>query len=934
MEQQPPTAGSGPIAGRGPRTRAWPLGSRAWRRGRPLPLLLLAGYAAIFSVWVLVVPNSGLFNIVTNAGGLLGALAGGALAWATTLDPLLPPHLRRSWRWLSWSLTLFWLGDAAFLAQKVALAGGQVGSSPADALYLASYPLAVLALLTGSSRPLAASERAAFWLDTSIITLSAATLAWHVFVQPTLSGRRGAEELTAVGYVLCDAVLLLVVAIGVLGRGTPQRGLLLLGLAFLIRLVANSLYWVDVLLGPPGWAGQAAAIAYNVFWLAFAAAAWWQARETRLRRHQAAPAPPAHSALASWLPTAAAAVGYLVLAGSVVARLSLEFGFLVFAGVALTASVLARQVVAVREAAGASAARAARANEARFRSLVQNTSDIVLVVGSDGRIRYHTPSAERFLGSEGGRIVGTPLADLVRPDEREVLSRLLEEAVRRPGSTPSAEWRLRWSDGSWRWVEAQAKSVPDDPNLGGVILTLRSVHEHKQLEARLVHQAFHDPLTSLVNRMLLAERLAHALMRSRRAGEPVTVLFVDLDDFKNVNDSLGHATGDLILVELARRLLGCVRSGDTAARLGGDEFAVLLESGGVSAALQVAERVHEAVRRPFLAAGREIVLGASIGVASSASGVDSSGDLLRNADVAMYRAKQAGKSRVVVFEPSMQAAVRERLDLEEELRGALRRREMHLLYQPIVELASGRIVGVEGLLRWQHRSRGRLCPADFFPAAEAAGVMPALGRWSIVQACSAACTWPAGDPLIVCVNIAPGLLAAGDLVTEVVQAVAATGLPSERLVLELTEGAAVEDAPATFAALRALRALGVRIAIDDFGTGYSSLSYLRQIPADILKLDRVFVEGLAGDDREAHKLARGILDLARALGKLVIAEGIEHEAQAERLLELGCTLGQGFRYSTPVDLADLSALLHAGASGAWAAHRAPESSREKGRMDA
>jgi diguanylate cyclase (GGDEF)-like protein/PAS domain S-box-containing protein len=549
---------------------------------------------------------------------------------------------------------------------------------------------------------------------------------------------------------------------------------------------------------------------------------------------------------------------------------------------------------------------------------VQNASDIVLVIGEAGEVRYHTPSAERFVQSRAPRLDGSPLHELVHPEDRLLAQGLIRDALSSPGTTPSSEWRLRWSDGSWHYVEARAKSVPEDPNLGGVILTLRSVHEHKVLEERLAYQAFHDPLTHLANRMLLSERLEHALVRARRGGLPVSVLFIDLDDFKNVNDSFGHATGDQLLIELSRRLLSCVRASDTAARLGGDEFAVLVEErGGLESARQVAARVAEAVARPFVVAGREIVLGASVGIASSEGGVETAGDLLRNADVAMYCAKRAGKRQVVLFEASMQTAVRERLELEGELRGVLERGELTLVYQPIVALASGRIVGAEALLRWDHPVRGRLRPADFFPAAEAAGVMAAIGYWTVEDACRRACAWPvideAGQLPLLCVNVAPQLLGTREFVSHVERTVAAARLPAGRLVLELTEGAAVEDAPTTFAAMRRLRAMGVRVAIDDFGTGYSSLSYLRDMPVDILKLDKLFVDGLASDDH-SQMLTRGILDLARALGKLVVAEGIEQESQAARLRALGCTLGQGFFFSQPLDAPEMLERLRADAA--------------------
>jgi len=881
--------------------------------------VLLAAYVVPFLVWELSAPlGNPWYNILGNAGGLVPGAGATAIAWRTARDARLAPGLRRAWRWIAGSLAVFWMGDALFFLEKLAVSGGIVAASPADVLYLASYPLALMGVLgLGAWRP-EAEERAAFWLDATMVSLAGAMVAWHAFVRPTLVGGREMEGVTAVAYVVGDLALLVALGITRLrASDRPTARLVWLGLGLLVRLGANGLYWYDVLMGPlPGPASIGASLLYNLAWLAFALAA------TAERRACAAPGaavaePPPQTAAVSLLPTLAAAFGYVVLAQAVVSRLSLDLGIVVIVGVGLTAAVLARQLLAVRLGARLAAERAARANEARFRSLVQNASDIVLVVGEAGELRYHTPSAERFLAGAASGLDGTPLQSLVHPEDRALAEELIQGALASPGTMPAAEWRLRWADETWHYVEARAKSVPEDPNLGGVILTLRSVHEHKVLEERLAHQAFHDPLTHLANRVLLSERLEHALVRARRGGLPVSVLFVDLDDFKTVNDSFGHATGDQLLVEVSQRLLGCVRAADTAARLGGDEFAVLVEEGGALAtAQQIAARLSETLSRPFQVAGREIVLGASIGIAGSVGGGDSAGDLLRNADVAMYRAKQAGKRQVVVFEASMQTAVRERLELEAELRGARERGELRLLYQPIVALASGRIVGAEALLRWDHPTRGLLRPAEFFPAAEAAGVMAEIAFFAVEDACRSACDWPVVDEAVslplLSVNITPQLLTRREFLGRVEQAVASARLPPGRLVLELTEGAAVEDAPNTFAGLRRLRALGVRTAIDDFGTGYSSLSYLREMPVDILKLDKLFVDAVASDG-DARMLTRGILELARALGKLVIAEGIEHEAQAAALRELGCTLGQGFRFSRPVSDAEIVARLRADA---------------------
>jgi diguanylate cyclase (GGDEF)-like protein/PAS domain S-box-containing protein len=895
--------------------RSLPARSRAERvlgvlteDGRGL-VVLLAAYTVVFSVCVFWAPRGAVSSIVSNLASLVPGLAAIVLVRRTVYAPGLGAAARRAWRWLAWSFAVFWLGDAVFTGMKVARAGGLVGASAADALYLASYPVALVGLLTLRRGGPGTEDRAAFSLDAVMVVLAGGIVSWQLFVQPTLADPHGEMEgITALAYVVADVgliVALAVTAIGASARFTPP--FVLLGLGLLVRFGANGLYWYDILLGPPGWASAGAAALYAVAWAVFGLSAHAYRGAGAGEERQAGPG----SAAVSLVPTIAAAIGYAVLARGVVDRLSLDLGVLVFVGVTLTGALLLRQLVAVRAGARLAAERAARANEARFRSLVENASDMILLVGEGGRIRFHTPSAERYFGRD---VDGAPLLDLVHPDDRQVAQALVSDAFARPGTTCGAEWRVSPDGEEWQFVEARANAVPGDPHLSGTVLTLRSVHERKVLEERLAYQAFHDPLTRLANRVLFAERLEHALQRARRGSRAVSVIFVDLDDFKNVNDSLGHEAGDELLVELARRVLGCVRVGDTAARLGGDEFAVLVEeSGAPETALGVAERLQKAVRVPFGVAGREIVLGASMGIASSGHG-ETAGDLLRNADVAMYRAKHGGKGQVVRFEAAMHAAVAERLELEGDVRGALSRGELALVYQPIVALATGRVVGAEALLRWDHPARGRLGPAEFFAVAESAGVMPEIEAWVVEEACRRAGEWPVLDepgqlPLL-SVNVSARLLAGPDLVAMVERAAAASRLPPGRLVLEITEGAAVGDAPNTFRAMRRLRATGVRLALDDFGTGYSSLGYLGQMPVDVLKLDKRFVDGVAGGV-DGHLLTRGILDLARALGKLVVAEGIERPEQAARLREHGCTLGQGFLFSRPVEADALRALLEA-----------------------
>jgi diguanylate cyclase (GGDEF)-like protein len=436
--------------------------------------------------------------------------------------------------------------------------------------------------------------------------------------------------------------------------------------------------------------------------------------------------------------------------------------------------------------------------------------------------------------------------------------------------------------------------------------------EHASLaltDARMVstalHQAFHDPLTDLPNRALFLDRLELGLSRVQRSKSKLAVLFLDIDRFKIVNDSLGHAAGDELLREVAARLVASIRPGDTAARFGGDEFAILLEDvEGVMSAEQVALRILGALRAPLSIAGRELFISASIGIAMDAS---SAGDMIRDADLAMYRAKAEGKGRHAVFEPAMHVAVVERADLEADLQRVIERDELVLHYQPIVALGNRAIVGVEALVRWRHPTRGLVEPEAFIPVAEETQLMADLGRWILTEGCREVAAWRTIRPLRLSVNLSAVQLHSADLLAATVsEALAESGLPPEALVLEITETALMRDVTETIACLRALKELGVLLAVDDFGTGYSSLDYLRRFPIDILKIDKAFVDDLGAGDAT---LAQAIIDLGESFELQVIAEGIEHESQRQRLLELGCSHGQGYHFSKPMTACELGALL-------------------------
>jgi diguanylate cyclase (GGDEF)-like protein len=440
--------------------------------------------------------------------------------------------------------------------------------------------------------------------------------------------------------------------------------------------------------------------------------------------------------------------------------------------------------------------------------------------------------------------------------------------------------------------------------LGAVVLAA-AFQRYRRSEARFRHRALHDPLTGLPNRDLFSDRIRLALERARRSGKAVAVLFVDLDNFKHVNDSLGHETGDEMLVEVARRIERSLRAGDTAARFGGDEFIVLLEDvAGAEDAIRGAERIANGLRGPLVLAGQEVFVGTSIGIAvRRPADVVGDGNLLRDADAAMYAAKQDGKATYRVFDPSMNKEARVRLRLENDLRGALERGEFALHYQPKVELKTGRSIGFEALLRWHHPGRGLVGPEHFIHIAEETGLIFPIGRWVLERACRQAKGWheahPDLPPLTVAVNLSPSQFRRPDLVEEVEEILRETGLNPGALELEITEGVAMEEAPSTLTTLYKLKGLGLKLSIDDFGTGYSSLSYLKRYPVDYLKLDRSIVEGLDQDPRN-NAIASAVIALAHSLGQRVIAEGVETEEQLWRLRQLACDVGQGHLFAEPV----------------------------------
>ena len=559
---------------------------------------------------------------------------------------------------------------------------------------------------------------------------------------------------------------------------------------------------------------------------------------------------------------------------------------------------------------------ATRRQTAHFHSIVTSSTDLVLVLGEQG-CRYLSQSVLDMVGREEDEMLGAGYLDLIHGGDHETL-----ETANRHGRPPQIVFRLRNRFGEWRNIEANVTDLRRDRRIRGVVLNGRDVTERVGLERELTHQAYHDGLTGLANRALFRDRLDHALSRSVRTNSSLAVLLVDLDGFKQVNDSLGHTAGDELLREVAERFAAGVRPGDTVARFGGDEFAVLLEDGDEARAVMIARRLLERLVEPASVAGVEISLGASIGIALHSGDEGSSEELIRDADVAMYEAKEGGRGRLEVFRHEMGRELGESLGLEHELRVGLQEGEFSVHYQPEIDLASEAVVGVEALLRWTSPTRGPVPPSRFIPVAEATGLIMLLGEFVLREACGQTVAWrDAGllpESFVTWVNLSGRQLTSGGVNGLVQQVLAETGLEPGRLGLEVTETAIVQPGVSGERArleLQGLHSEGVRIAIDDFGTGFSSLGQLRHFPVDMIKVDRSFVQGVQHDAKDAA-ITANVVSLAHALGLVAIAEGIESDSQLRSMRELGCDLAQGYLFARPAPADEVTATLR-DARGGW-----------------
>ena len=824
---------------------------------------------------------------------------------------ILDPGVRRALRLLALGGAMVFTGNAISAGYVMALHDSPPVSW-ADPFYLTDSLLTLTALLSFPLARRTRMERRKFLLDAAMVLVGGGVAIWYFSVRPTAASQESSLVVTllAFAYPLASMLVLLGVTTVLLRRPIDGNrlafGLLVTGVS--VGVVADltfNLVQLEVGSRSASWADAVFLICYVM--LIGSAELYWR---RPVARRETSAVPFKRFQAISPLPYLAVGTTYVLLLVVALRPWTDPISGLAVGALLVTGLVVLRQLLTVRENVRLLAEHAARQNEARFRSLVQHSSDVIIVTRADGTVRFVSPSATRVFGYDPAAMLRQTVPELLHPDDRERGATFFRHAAQAPGVTGPVEWRFRQSDGSWLHAEILATNLLRDTTVKGVVLNTRDVSERRRLEEQLTHQAFHDPLTGLANRALFRDRVSHALALAQRRGSPVTVLFLDLDDFKKVNDSLGHAEGDRLLMAAAERFLACARSADTVARLGGDEFAILIE--GADGREGLTDRLAAAMSHPFSLSGNQVRVTASIGVAS-ASTDDRADDLLRNADMAMYAAKRRGKGHAATYESRMYADIRERLDLEAALRAAIEGHELTLFYQPIVNLQSGGIHGVEALLRWEHPQFGRLLPQHFIPLAEETGLIVQLGSWVLGEACRQLQVWRAAHPqlsLAVSVNISGRQLQGSGLADALHQTLTSSGVEASSVVLEITESVLMQQTEAVLERLQQLKGFGVRLAIDDFGTGYSSLSYLQRFPIDILKIAKPFVEEVGqGADRSA--LARAIIGLGDTLKLQTIAEGIERAEQRAALIELGCTLGQGHHFWPALSAAAIEELLSA-----------------------
>ncbi|MBU2662638.1 bifunctional diguanylate cyclase/phosphodiesterase [Actinoplanes bogorensis] len=835
---------------------------------------------------------------------------------------------------MRWGWSLIGLGVLSWgLGQAVACWYGLVGRevplpSEADLGYLGMIVLTSAGLLVLPSRAQALASRMRSVLDGLMVAASLVLMAWIFVVSPLLEGgKAGLALYVSLAYPLGDVVIVTMVLYMLAQQrrnGRTFHQVALVGIGIVAFAVSDIAYAYLNLLDAYNSGGPT-----DIGWFTGFSLILLAALVPARRTEEPATATVDESAqpIGILLPYVAvlAALFTSVIWYATTGHTNI---FVAYTRSALILLIVGRQLLTLRENRNLTRTLEARvaartadlfASEQRFHALVQHSSDVVTVVSPEADVLYQSESVQRVFGYPARSLNGRRLTKLIDPESGLRLAQALRQVAGRPYATTVLELSVQHRDGRVRQAEMTITNLLSDPSVAGLVLNTRDISERKELQDQLVHEAYHDALTQLANRALFRERVGEAL-RDRPADGEVTVLFLDLDGFKEVNDSLGHLAGDQLLVQVADRLRASVRENDLVARFGGDEFAVLISAPADGTdPEQVAQRIIDVLEEPFASDSRNIHVQASIGLAAAGlldgGEADGAEQLMRNADLAMYKAKSAGGSGYASYDPEMLSGLVARLELEADLRLALERKQLHLHYQPTIDLATSEVIGFEALARWEHPERGLIPPAEFIPIAEATGLIVPLGRWVLREACRHAVEWSraGGRPVKMAVNVSVRQFDRADLVEVVADILAETGMPADQLCLEMTESVLMTDTDDNLEQLVRLKALGVTLAIDDFGTGYSSLAYLRRFPVDTLKIDRSFVERL-GALTDDTALADTIVQLGKSLGMDTVAEGIEEFGQLAALREMGCHFAQGYYFSRPVPAGEAGRLFVEGAA--------------------
>jgi diguanylate cyclase (GGDEF)-like protein/PAS domain S-box-containing protein len=827
---------------------------------------------------------------------------------ATASDVALQRQTRTAWLLIALGAGAWAAGQAGWSVYEVGL--GITPSSPSglDVLFLGSPLLIVAGLLAMVRTPAGHLSHVRGAVEGLFIAAGCVLLSWSLIGSATIWSEVSAlSQAVNLAYPALDAVALAAVLFVALRRGgDPLAGLGLLGLGIVCVAVSDSAFFY---LSAHG--SVAGATPLDTGWVAgfsLIALAALQRRAARLWKRRLA-----SSRLTLALPALPVSVGLLVVLVDAVSSggVKSEGALLGILAVVVTLGLVLLVVVFYESRAlmdnldqrVSERTAELHATERYYRALVQRSSDIVMVVGPDLEIRYVSDSIRTIFGHSPEELVGRGL-DAFGGSAGGTLTEAFDRVALTPGQVARVEWELTDAGGRWRHAESTITNLLADPHVGAFVLNTRDDTDRAALQDQLRHQAFHDPLTGLANRALLTDRATQAFVRSRRTGASVAVMALDLDNFKLVNDRLGHKAGDLLLRSVAQRVRAAVRPEDTVARFGGDELVVLVDAvKDAEDALVLAERVRDALRLPFELDGNGQDITASIGVAADSPPRSNFEQLLSDADVAMYAVKAGGRDAVQLFQPSMHEQARERFHLQAELRDGLKRGEFWLLYQPEFDNEGKHLEGFEALIRWNNPKRGLLPPDRFIPLAEETGLIVPLGRWVLKESLRQAATWDriggsARAPTI-SVNVSAVQLNAPSLVTDVQGALSRSGIDPARVVLEITESSLIDSSPRVIDVLHALKRLGVRIAIDDFGTGYASISYLQRIPVDILKVDRSFVTG-SEQSKRGRELLEAIVNIGHVLSLVTIAEGVEQASQLATVRQAGCDLVQGYLLSRPL----------------------------------